>query len=152
MNNTDTIQIRELTSEQEWTEAHKVFVTLRPRLPLKDLLDRRESLLSRGYRLLGLYDRATLIGIAGIQILPHVLRGQDLRVHDFATHAEHLSRGYGRCLLNHMRTIAKNEGCSRIMLHSRMENTRAHSFYLGQGFDRLGFEFGLELAGEDSIE
>lgn len=51
----------ELIDEQSWREAWRVLQTLRPDISLNDLLAKRESLLSQGYRLFGIRDGEELI-------------------------------------------------------------------------------------------
>ena len=86
-----------------------------------------------------------LVGVAGVQILPHISLGSELRVHDLAVVPELRSKGHGSILLKHVEELAASHACSRVLLYSRLTNERAHKFYDQGGYTRYGVEFCKEL-------
>ena len=131
----------ELKTDQDWIRAFPVMQEFRPSLQLSELLSRRVELQAKGYRLIGLERGDEIVAFAGIQILPHLSRSQELRVSDFATKGRLRSMGLGAQLMAHIETIARASHCSRILLYSQLSKERAHAFYERQGFVRYGVEF-----------
>ncbi len=133
MNQNNNCTIIELTTDKEWSEAWPVLHSLKPDLILEALLARREQLQNDGYRLFGLRIENAVVTAAGVSITPHLSGGRDLRIVDMVTLPEKRSRGFGTVMLAYLEQVARDTGCARIILHSRIERKDAHRFYESKG-------------------
>ena len=125
-----------LHTESEWREAVPVLQQLRQSLMVERLLDRREELQSRGLRLIGGRCEGKLVAVASFLIYPHLSHGHDCWVHDLVTLEAYRGRGIAQQLMQAIGDIARDEGCSRVLVHTRNENITARLFY----GEKLGME------------
>lgn len=54
-------------------------------------------------------------------------------------------RGIGRAMMGRALDLAREKGCYKAALSTRMSRERAHAFYESLGFERHGFSFYTEL-------
>ncbi len=122
-------ELIELLSEDEWRKGFECLKELRPNLRVEKFLEGRESLISRGYHLIGLVSEGRVVCIAGYALHPHVERGSEFWLHDFVTLAEQRSKGFGLKMITYLEEQAKKHGCQRFLLHTRDDRLDAHRFY-----------------------
>jgi len=122
--------ISQLTTAIEWREAAQVLRTLRPNLDVDTFVSRRAKLQSAGYRLIGKLMAGELVSIASYTISPHAIMQSEMLIHDMATKSEEQGRGHASGLLAALLTIAKQEECGRVFVHTR----EAAAFYGRNGF------------------
>lgn len=130
------LRIKELSSQQEWQSAYPILKSLRADLIEKDFLKKREDFIRSGYTLFGLFSDTELVAVAGADLYPHLSRGIDCWVHDLATKEEQRSKGFGKELMRYIEKWAKEKGCSRLCVHTRVERTEAQKFYQ----NKLGYQ------------
>ena len=82
---------------------------------------------------------------AGWRVLEMLAVGKHLYVDDLITDASLRSRGYGRQLLDWLKTQARHLGCARLQLDSGTQRKDAHAFYLREGLRIESFHFGIVL-------
>lgn len=58
---------------------------------------------------------------------------------------EHRSRGLGTKLVELAIKEAKDRGCYKIIGTSKMEKINVHEFYEKHGFEKMGYEFRMDL-------
>lgn len=73
------------------------------------------------------------------------LSGQTCYLSSLITRPEARGRGYGRALVDHVRTVAGERGCRAIVLDSGIPRTDAHRFYEKYGFKRCAYCYELKL-------
>ena len=122
-------KIVELRSEAEWREAFPILQSLRSELTEVDLLRRRDEFLADKFTLFGLRLSQELVAVAGADLYPHLSRGTDCWVHDLVTKESVRSKGYGEKLMRHIERWAKDHGCTRICVHTRLGREDAQRFY-----------------------
>lgn len=123
------MDIFELKSEGEWREAYFCLLDLRPDLSLDHFLSQRESLIARDYHLMGLILEDKIVCVAGYVLQPHIERGTEFWLHDLVTLPTERSKGYGVCMMQYLERVAMDKGCTRLILHTRLERLRAQNFY-----------------------
>lgn len=128
--------IRELSSEEDWRQAWEVLYQLRPYLELEYFLTMRRDLRNRGYRLFGLFSFSRIVCVAGILIHPHVSREGDFWVHDLVTIEDERSKGHGKNMMRFLEDLAREAGCTRLSVHTRVSRKDAQRFYE----DKLGYQ------------
>jgi len=136
----------ELKSENEWREGFPALNSLRSKLTESEFLKRRETLLNAGYRLFGLKTNGKIVAVASADLYPHVADGVNCWVHDLATVDGERSKGYGAKLMQNVERWAKQQGCTRLAVHTRVEREKAQNFYEQKlGYPKTAITYYKEL-------
>jgi len=91
-----------------------------------------EGSLKIGHSFLLLKDDETLLGVAvSMQIF------DEAELLTIAVDPSYQGQGYGKLLLNELLARLARNGAQRLFLEVRVSNTRAHSLYLGAGFEEI---------------
>ena len=91
-----------------------------------------EGSLKIGHSFLLLQDDETLLGVAvSMQIF------DEAELLTIAVDPSYQGQGYGKLLLNELLARLARNGAQRLFLEVRVSNTRAHSLYLGAGFEEI---------------
>lgn len=97
------------------------------------------------YRIAGLFEAGECRAVAGFRVATSFAYGRHLFVDDLVTADAQRSRGHGERLEEHLRSIARAEGCGAIRLNSGLARRRAHRFYFRRGYAIDSFHFGCSL-------
>jgi GNAT superfamily N-acetyltransferase len=99
------------------------------------------------YRLFVALQSSEVVGSYALLIMHNLAhRGaKSAIVEDVVIAAAHRGQGFGRSMMSHARTLAREAGCYKLMLSSNQKRTRAHAFYDSLGFTRHGYSFLVEL-------
>ena len=125
----DSVTVTELATIELCNEALDILRLLRPDLDDDKVLEQRDLLMANGYRLFGLHKAGRIICVAGVVLHPHLIRGAEFWVHDLVTLEEERSKGYGKAMMQHLERVALESGCSRLLVHTRIEREQAQHFY-----------------------
>ncbi len=71
--------------------------------------------------------------------------GRSCVIEDVVIQKELQGQGLGRYMMTHAAHLARDLGCSKMVLSSGKARVKAHSFYEGLGFERDGYRFALNL-------
>jgi GNAT superfamily N-acetyltransferase len=104
---------------------------------------------SSGYRIVALFDAGECRAVAGFRVLTSFAHGRHLYVDDLVTAAPWRSHRYGERIDEHLRGVARAEGCEQVRLDSGVQRRRAHRFYLRRGYAIESFNFGRRLEDRD---
>lgn len=97
------------------------------------------------YRILALFDAGECRAVAGFRILTSFAHGRHLYIDDLVTADPWRSRRYGERIDEHLRGVARAEGCTQVRLDSGVQRRRAHRFYFRRGYAIESFNFGRRL-------
>jgi GNAT superfamily N-acetyltransferase len=122
-----------------------VIHVLRDHVQLDELRRRFESGATEGYRLIGVRDDNSWKAAAGFHVFTNYNNGKILYVDDLVTVADGRSRGYGRLLHDHLKELARSEGCATIELDSGVQRHDAHRFYLRERYEISSHHFSQRL-------
>jgi len=140
------MNIRELTTEDEFRSAYPVMHELRTHLDEDEYMSLAAEMRPRGYRLVAVEDDGLIVALAGIRSGVNFYYRHYLFVYDLITTEEGRSKGYGLALMRYLEELARIEGCDTIALSSGFHRPDAHRFYEGRvGMERRGFDFVKEL-------
>jgi len=115
---------------------------LRPQLDLELLRAVYAEGHPQGLRFTGVYDdTGTCVAVAGWRIVATTVAVRRLYVDDLVTSDRVRSQGYGAALLRHLRTIARDSGCTALELDSGTHRSGAHRFYFREGLTISSFHF-----------
>lgn len=100
-----------------------------------------------GYRIVALFDAGRCHAVAGFRVMTSFAHGRFLYIDDLVTLERWRSRRYGERIEEHLRGIARAEGCEQVRLDSGVTRRRAHRFYFRRGYAIESFNFGYRLDG-----
>jgi GNAT superfamily N-acetyltransferase len=125
------MDVRELTTDAQITDAFPLMHELRERLLAETFLDDVRRQQAEGYHLYGLFVDGTLVSLAGVRRTHTLARGEHLFVDDLVTAKAYQRNGFGRELLREIARGAFLQAVPRIYLDSR---AAAKGFYEKVGF------------------
>ncbi|WP_165864965.1 GNAT family N-acetyltransferase [Rufibacter latericius] len=103
-------------------------------------------MLPQHYRMVGVFDGTTCLGLSGYWIGTKLYSGKYLEVDNFVVDEQYRSKGIGKLLLDWLTAEANRYHCETMMLDAYVVNNAAHKFYLREGFVIKGFHFLKRLA------
>ncbi|MFB6457868.1 GNAT family N-acetyltransferase [Chitinophaga sp. Hz27] len=83
--------------------------------------------------------------IAGFRRLNKLLGGKHIYIDDLSCLPRHQKKGYASDLLNHIRTLAEQQGLNSVRLTSGHNLAPAHRLYMNHGFFISAHSFMLKL-------
>ncbi len=122
-----------------------VMAELRPHLKGDSFVELVRGMETQGFRLAFIEDRKHVVAVAGFRIFTSLFAGKNLYVDDLVTTSESRSAGYGKILLDWLRTVAQEADCGWLHLDSGTQRHRAHRFYFMQGMQISSFHFSQKL-------
>jgi GNAT superfamily N-acetyltransferase len=134
-------------SDDDIRRCFPVMKALRPHLQdNEDLLERaRRQMSDSGWRLAYVEDDGQVVACAGFRVHEWLVSGKILYVDDLVSAQDQRSRGYGKALLDWLKSQAKSEGCTQLRLDSGTHRTQAHRFYFREGLVISSFHFETTL-------
>ena len=133
------MEIVELKSEAELKEAFPVIRELHHELDEERYLELLAEMVPNGYRMFAVRDSGEVAAVVGIQVLTNLYYELHLYVYDLVVTAGTRSKGYGRALMEHVESVAREEGCKYVALACGREREGALRFYERLGFERPGY-------------
>jgi len=143
MNDAPVVQ---LLSQREDIEAtFGVMKQLRPHLERATYTDTVVRLQASGFRLVALKVAGEVMAVAGYRRGESLAWGPHYYVDDLVTAETGRSRGYGKALLDWLKSAARAEGCASVQLDSGVQRHGAHRFYLRERMDITSHHFGVAV-------
>lgn len=138
-----TVEIKELTTEEEFRRAYPVMNELRTHLmDIGEYEGALSEMRRGGYRLFAALDRDDIVALAGVAIRTNFYYGRFLYVYDLITSESERSKGHGKVLLDHLEELARTDGCQTIALSSGVQRADAHRFYEDKmDYERASYVF-----------
>jgi GNAT superfamily N-acetyltransferase len=128
------ITFRELRTDAEIAFAFPLMSALRDRIRAETFVDEVRRQQCQGYELVGAFDDAALVALAGVRRTHTLSRGEHLFVDDLVTDERVRGQGHGAAVLRFVAARAASEGISVLYLDSR---GTAKGFYEKAGFTFL---------------
>ena len=105
---------------------------------LDEMLD---DMIEHGYRMVTANEGDDCLGVSGIWVTTKLYSGKYLEMDNVVVAADQRSRGIGKLLTDYITELARQEGCTTLMLDAYLENEKAHIFYEREGFVKKGYHF-----------
>lgn len=139
--------IKELTTENDLTDAFPVMKQLRTHLDLKKYLKLiEEARVIHDYKIHALYDDDEIVAVIGHMPMTTLYYGRFIWICDFVTDDSKRSKGHGKELLSFVEEQAEADGYECVALSSGLEREDAHRFYEEKmNYDKKSFVFKLGL-------
>ena len=126
----NTLQVKELQSQQEILEAFPVMQQLRTHLDASSYLELvLDAQKNDSYKLFALLDDGEIVAVTGFKPMITLYYGRFIWVCDLVTDANKRSNGYGEKLLSYVHEWAKEHNYESVALSSGLQRTDAHRFY-----------------------
>lgn len=139
--------LRHAETEQELRACFPVMHELRPQLENEpDLLERVQRMRGQGYRLLAAWHGDQALALAGYRPQENLVYGRFLYVDDLVVTQDGRGKRLGARLLQHLRTIAHDEGCRELVLDTALSNALGQRFYFRQGLLTRAIRFSVPIA------
>ncbi len=132
-------------TDDEIARCFAVVAELRSHLQADSFVGMVRSMQSEGYCLAFIEDDAEIVAVAGYRIHTTLFMGKNLYVDDLVTTDSVRSKGYGKTMLDWLRSVAQDADCAYLHLDSGTQRHRAHRFYLRQGMDITNFHFSQKI-------
>ena len=128
-------------TDNEIYACYPVMRELRPHIKEDKFLSRIRIQQSDGYKLAYIQDKDEVVAVAGFRLGTNLAWGHFLYVDDLVTFPEHRSKGYGKALLDWLKSYAKKGGCDQLHLDSGFQRKDAHRFYVREKITSEGYHF-----------
>jgi len=135
------INIIELRSKEQMLAQLQLINQLHPALTHAKYADMLDTMLTNGYRQVGIFENEKCIGISGFWINVKIYSGKYVELDNVIVDQNHRSKKIGKLLCDWIHNEAKQKGCLMAMLDAYVENTSAHRFYKREGYSITGFHF-----------
>jgi GNAT superfamily N-acetyltransferase len=138
--------IRKATTDEEILATRAVMRELRPAIPADAYVATvRRMMETDGYQLVALYTEDAARAVAGYRFMEKLHCGRIMYVDDLNTDERYRSKGYGKALMDWLKTEAKAQGCEQLQLDSGVQREGAHRFYFREGLTISSYHFRIKL-------
>lgn len=120
--------------------AEAVHRQLRPKIPA-DYAGFMRELFQGGGEMIVAVEGEQVLGLAVYRVVLTTFAGRRFYVDDLVTDEAWRSHGVGHALICWLEREARERGATAVELESGTQRTRAHRFYLREGFDLIAFSF-----------
>jgi len=132
-------------NKEEIMQCLSLMSTLRPHLIKENFVSDVQEQIKEGYKLFYLRKDSQILSLAGCKVSTNLAWGKHLYVSDLVSELSLRSKGYGKEILDYMKSFAKEEGCTQIHLDSGVQRFMAHKFYLREGFSIASHHFSYKI-------
>lgn len=140
------MRIAHYDTPEELAHCYALMCKLRSKLRSKaEFISQVQRQQKQGYRLAGMEQNGKPVALAGYRLLENFIHGRFCYIDDLVTAPAARRQGVGADLLHNLAVIAREYGCSQIVLDTAISNTQAQAFYQFSGFSALGLHFYREL-------
>jgi GNAT superfamily N-acetyltransferase len=140
------MQITQVETDEQIDATFDVMRQLRPDLVREMYVARIRTLMATdGFRLAALTEQGEPRALAGYRYMNMLYCGRILYIDDLVTDDRVRSRGYGKRMLDWLKSEARRHECSEVQLISRVIREQAHRFYFREDFGIECFQFRMRL-------
>ncbi len=138
--------MRYVDEETDVLACYGLMRQLRPHLTSEEeFLARWRRQTEAGYRLIALWQGARPVALGGFRLQENFVHGVHFYIDDLVTDEDSRSNGYGRTLLDWLKTKGSALGCAKLVLDTPLTNTLGHRFYYRQGLLATALRFNVLL-------
>ncbi len=144
------LELKELTTKQEMLDNIEVMRFLYPTFTLEKYDAYLTEMIPHNYKQIAVYEDGVCVGTSGLWSGTKLWSGKYLEIDNFIVHPDHRSKGIGKIMTDYVDAVARETGCTMIVLDAFTGNFTAHRFYYNQGYAPKGFHF-LKIINEDGL-
>jgi len=121
-------------SDAELERIVPVLLQLRSHFDERSVIERIKVQQEGGYRIAYVESDGEVLCVAGFVLGYKLAWGKHVYVDDLITDENRRSSGAGRCMIDWLKSYAREHGCEQLHLDSGVTRFAAHKFYLREGF------------------
>ncbi|MFE3848336.1 GNAT family N-acetyltransferase [Flavobacterium sp. LB3P45] len=144
------IQLKELTTVNEMLANIEVMRFLYPTFTREKYESYLVEMIPHNYKQVAVFENEMCVAVSGFWSGTKLWSGKYIEIDNFIVHPEHRSKGLGKMMTDYVDALAKETGCTMIVLDAFTGNYTAHRFYYNQGFVPKGFHF-LKILNEEGL-
>jgi GNAT superfamily N-acetyltransferase len=144
------LEIRELTTVEEMLANIEVMRFLYPTFTLEKYESYLVEMIPHNYKQVAVFENEVCVAVSGFWSGIKLWSGKYIEIDNFIVHPEHRSKGLGKMMTDYVDVLAKETGCTMIVLDAFTGNFTAHRFYYNQGYVPKGFHF-LKILNEEGL-
>lgn len=142
--------IKELTTIDEMLTNIEVMRFLYPTFTLEKYESYLVEMIPHNYKQVAVFENEICVAVSGFWSGTKLWSGKYIEIDNFIVHPDHRSKGLGKMMTDYVDALAKETGCTMIVLDAFTGNYTAHRFYYNQGFVPKGFHF-LKILNEEGL-
>lgn len=142
--------IKELTTVEEMLANIEVMKYLYPTFTLEKYESYLVEMIPHNYKQVAVFENEICVAVSGFWSGTKLWSGKYIEIDNFIVHPEHRSKGLGKMMTDYVDALAKETGCTMIVLDAFTGNFTAHRFYYNQGYVPKGFHF-LKILNEEGL-
>ena len=144
------IQLRELSKVEEMLENIEVMRFLYPTFTVEKYQSYLTEMIPHNYKQVAVFEKEVCVAVSGFWSGTKLWSGKYIEIDNFIVHPDHRSKGLGKMMTDYVDVLAKETGCTMIVLDAFTGNFTAHRFYYNQGYVPKGFHF-LKILNEEGL-
>ena len=144
------IQLRELSTVEEMLENIEVMQFLYPAFTVEKYQSYLTEMIPHNYKQVAVFENEICVAVSGFWSGTKLWSGKYIEIDNFIVHPDHRSKGLGKMMTDYVDVLAKETGCTMIVLDAFTGNFTAHRFYYNQGYVPKGFHF-LKILNEEGL-
>lgn len=138
----EKLSIREIKGN-EISISIPLLLQLYPNLPVDTLTSRLKEIQLLNWACIGVFHKASLVGISGYWINTRLYCGTYLYIDHFVVDEAYREAGVGTVLMHELKNIAMRHQCRHVCLDTFTGNSQAQHFWAKHKFDIVGFHYVL---------
>lgn len=144
------LEIRELTTLEEMLGNIEVMRFLYPTFTAEKYESYLVDMIPHNYKQVAVFENEVCVAVSGFWSGTKLWSGKYIEIDNFIVHPDHRSKGLGKMMTDYVDVLAKETGCTMIVLDAFTGNFTAHRFYYNQGYVPKGFHF-LKILNEEGL-
>jgi GNAT superfamily N-acetyltransferase len=144
------LEIRELVTVEEMLANIEVMRFLYPTFTVEKYELYLGEMIPHNYKQVAVFENGVCVAVSGFWSGTKLWSGKYIEIDNFIVHPEHRSKGLGKMMTDYVDVLAKETGCTMIVLDAFTGNFTAHRFYYNQGYVPKGFHF-LKILNEEGL-
>lgn len=145
-----SLLIKELTTIDEMLANIEVMRFLYPTFTLEKYESYLVEMIPHNYKQVAVFENEICVAVSGFWSGTKLWSGKYIEIDNFIVHPDHRSKGLGKMMTDYVDALAKETGCTMIVLDAFTGNFTAHRFYYNQGYVPKGFHF-LKILNEEGL-
>jgi GNAT superfamily N-acetyltransferase len=145
-----SLLIKELTTIDEMLANIEVMRFLYPTFTIEKYESYLVEMIPHNYKQVAVFENEICVAVSGFWSGTKLWSGKYIEIDNFIVHPDHRSKGLGKMMTDYVDALAKETGCTMIVLDAFTGNFTAHRFYYNQGYVPKGFHF-LKILNEEGL-
>lgn len=144
------LELKELITKEEMLVQYAVMLHLYTNFTYEKYEAYLTEMIPNNYKQIAVFEGDICVGLSGLWSGTKLWSGKYLEIDNFIVHPDHRKKGIGKIMTDHVDAVARETGCTMIVLDAFTGNFNAHRFYYNQGYAPKGFHF-LKIINEDGL-